>query len=193
MAFAGARIFAAMFVESVAVKMPTAARTLAIFPQLKCTDNKEVITMGSVIKFELVFKMCAADDVTTIEANANTAIAKGIANDAFSKLSRDFENLEKSLTLHIIVAQNEADAVAAWKNVFHEKLPAILLLLMLLPPLFVANAERTDCTTPPEETHVNINKRSVKNSKIGAASFSIVFMLSTSFQTTYACKSQNMI
>tara|TARA_B100000482_G_scaffold96123_1_gene69097 strand:+ start:700 stop:1269 length:570 start_codon:yes stop_codon:yes gene_type:complete len=189
MALAGAKIFAAMFVLSVAVNIPIAAKTLAILPQLKCVDNNDVTTIGSVIKFELVFKMCAADDVTTIEANANTAIAKGIANDAFSKLSRDFENLEKSLTLHIIVAQNEADAVAAWKNVFHEKLPA----LMLLPPSFVANAERTDCTTPPEETHVNINKRSVKNSKIGAASFSIVFMLSTSFQTTYACKSQNMI
>ena len=186
MALAGAKIFAAMFVLSVAVNTPIAAKTLAILPQLKCVDNNDVTTIGSVIKFELVFKMCAADDVTTIEANANTAIAKGIANDAFSKLSRDFENLEKSLTLHIIVAQNEADAVAAWKNVFHEKpLPLITLL-------FAENAVRTDFTIPPEDAQVNVNKISVKNSKIGAASFSIVFMLSMSFHTTYACASQNI-
>ena len=186
MALAGAKIFAAMFVLSVAVNIPIAAKTLAILPQLKCVDNNDVTTIGSVIKFELVFKMCAAEDVTTIEANANTAIAKGIANDAFSKLSRDFENLEKSLTLHIIVAQNEADAVAAWKNVFHEKpLPLITLL-------FAENAVRTDFTIPPEDAQVNVNKISVKNSKIGAASFSIVFMLSMSFHTTYACASQNI-
>ena len=187
MAFAGARIFAAMFVESVAVKMPTAARTLAIFPQLKCTDNKEVTTMGSVIKFELVFEICAVDDVTTIEANAKTTIAKGMAKLAFLKLVSDFENLEKSLALHIIVAQNEAEAVAAWKNVFHEKpLPLITLL-------FAENAVRTNSTIPPEDAQVNVNKISVKNSKIGAASFSIVFMLSMSFHTTYACASQNIL
>ena len=186
MAFAGARIFAAMFVASVAVKMPTAARTLAIFPQLKCTDNKEVTTMGSVIKFELVFEICAVDDVTTIEANAKTTIAKGMAKLAFLKLVADFENLEKSLALHIIVAQNEAEAVAAWKNVFHEKpLPLITLL-------FAENEVRTDSTIPPEDAQVNVNKISVKNSKIGAASFSIVFMLSMSFHTTYACASQNI-
>ena len=189
MAFAGARIFAAMFVESVAVKMPTAARTLAIFPQLKCTDNKEVTTIGSVIKFELVLEICAVDDVTTIEANAKTAIAKGMAKLAFLKLVSDFENLEKSLALHIIVAQNEAEAVAAWKNVFHEKL---LPLLPLITLLFAENAVRTDFTIPPEDAQVNVNKISVKNSKIGAASFSIVFMLSMSFHTTYACASQNI-
>lgn len=186
MAFAGARIFAAMFVESVAVKMPTAARTLAIFPQLKCTDNKEVTTIGSVIKFEFVFEICAVDDVTTIEANAKTTIAKGMAKLAFLKLVSDFENLEKSLALHIIVAQNEAEAVAAWKNVFHENLMPLITLL------FAENAVRTDFTIPPEDAQVNVNKISVKNSKIGAASFSIVFMLSMSFHTTYACASQNI-
>jgi hypothetical protein len=192
MAFAGAKILAAMLVLSVAVSMPVAAKTLAILPHLKCADNNDVTTIGSVIKFELVFNICAAEDVTTIEANAKTAIAKGIANDAFSKLFCDFENLEKSLTLHIIVAQNEAEAVAAWKNVFHEKLPTLFVIMEPEPPLFDANAETVECTTPPEDAHVNVNKRSVKNNKIGAASFSIAFMLSTSFHTTYACASQNI-
>ena len=44
MALAGAKIFAAMFVLSVAVNIPIAAKTLAILPQLKCVDNNDVTT-----------------------------------------------------------------------------------------------------------------------------------------------------